>query len=72
MRSRMNKLTLISIFVGSYMFASMHGEAENSLSQSNTDKYCFVADSSEDNFKAEARKRGGKNRGRRRGGRGLR
>ena len=55
------------------MFAGIHGEADNSLSQSNTEKYCFVADPIEDNFKAEARKRGGKgNRGRHRGGRGLR
>ena len=58
--------------MGSYMFAGIHGEADNSLSKSNTEKYSFTADSSEDNFKAEARKRGGKNRGRRRGGRGLR
>ena len=68
----MIKLILLSIVIGSYMFAGIHGEADNSLSQSNTEKYSFVADSSEDNFKAEARKRGGKNRGRRRGGRGLR
>jgi len=71
----MNKLILLSIVLGSYMFAGIHGEADNSLSQSNTneEKYSFAADSSEDNFKAEARKRGGKgNRGRRRGGGGLR
>ncbi len=68
----MNKIVLFSLIVGSYMFAGIHGEADNSLSQSNTERYSFVADSSEDNFKAEARKRGGKNRGRRRGGRGLR
>ena len=69
----MNKLILLSIVIGSYMFAGIHGEADNSLSKSNTEKYSFAADSSEDNFKAEARKRGGKgNRGRRRGGGGLR
>ena len=69
----MNKLILLSIVMGSYLFAGIHGEADNSLSQSNTEKYCFVADPIEDNFKAEARKRGGKgNRGRHRGGRGLR
>ena len=69
----MNKLILLSIVLVSYIFAGIHGEADNSLSQSNTEKYSFAADSSEDNFKAEARKRGGKgNRGRRKGGGGLR
>ena len=32
----MNKLILLSIVLGSYMFAGIHGEADNSLSQSNT------------------------------------
>ena len=69
----MKKLILLSMVLGSYMFAGIHGKADNSLSLSNTEKYSFAADSSEDNFKAEARKRGGKgNRGRRRGGGGLR
>ena len=69
----MNKLILLSIVLGSYMFAGIHGEADNSLNQSNTEKYSFVVEPSEDNFKVEARKRGGKgNRGRRRGGGGLR
>jgi len=69
----MNKLILLLIILGSYMFAGLHLEADNSFSQSNTEKYSFAADSSEDNFKAEARRRGGKgNRGRRRGGGGLR
>ena len=69
----MNKLILLSIVVVSFMFAGIHGEADNSLNQSNTEKYSFAIDPSEDNFKAEARKRGGKgNRGRRRGGGGLR
>ena len=69
----MNKLIVLSIALGSFIFAGIHSEADNSLSQSNTEKYSFAADSSEDNFKAEARKRGGKgNRGRRKGGGGLR
>ena len=69
----MNKLILLTIVMGSYMFAGIPGETDTSLSQSNTEKYSWTADSSEDNFKAEARKRGGKgNRGRRRGGGGLR
>ena len=69
----MKKLILLSIVMGSYMFAGIHGEADNSLSQSNAEKYSFAAESSEDDFKADARKRGGKgNRGRRKGGGGLR
>ena len=69
----MNKLILLSIALGSYMFAGFHGEADNYLSQSNPETYSFAENSSEDNFKAEARRRGGKgNRGRRIGGGGLR
>ena len=70
----MQKLILLSVFVGSYMFAGIHGDANNSKNQSNTEKYSWVIGSSEDNFKAEAgRRRGKKNRGdRRRGGGGLR
>ena len=68
----MKKLILLSIGLGSYMFAGIHGESDNSLSQSNTQKYSFIEGSSED-FKSEAgRRRGKQNRGRRRGGGGLR
>ena len=69
----MNKLVLFSLIVGSYMFADIHGEDDNSLSQPNTEKYSFAADSNDDAFKSEAGRRRGKgNRGRRRGGGGLR
>ena len=69
----MIKLILLSIVIGSYMFAGIHGEADNSLSQPKTEKYSFSPDTNDDDFKSEARRRGGKgNKGRRRGGGGLR
>ena len=70
----MNKLILLSVAVGSYMFAGIHGEVNHSQDESNVAKYSWVVGSSEDNFKAEAgRRRGKNNRGdRRRGGGGLR
>ena len=68
----MNKLILLSVVMGSYMFAGIHGEADNSTNKSNVEKYSWV-ESSDDNFKVEGRRRGGKGqRGRRRGGGGLR
>ena len=70
----MQKLILLSLFVGSYMFAGIHGDANNTKNQSSVEKYSWVIGSSEDDFKADAgRRRGKKNRGdRRRGGGGLR
>ena len=68
----MNKLILLSVVMGSYMFAGIHSEADNSTNKSNVEKYSWVADSSDDNFKVEGRRRGKGNRGRRRGGSGLR
>ena len=56
------------------MGAGIHGDSENLEGQSNIEKYAWVEDSSNDNFKAEAGRRRGKgHRGdRRRGGGGLR
>ena len=55
------------------MFAGINKEADNSNSKSNIEKYSWVEDSSDDNLKSEAgRKRGKGQRGRRRGGGGLR
>ena len=68
----MNKILLLSIAVGSYMFAGIHGEAAISKNQSDVEKYSWVVGSSDDNFKVEGRRRGKGNRGRRRGGGGLR
>ena len=69
----MNKIILLSLVVGSYMFAGIHSEADNSMNLSKVEKYSWVVDSSNDDFKTEAGRRRGKgNRGRRRGGGGLR
>ena len=70
----MNKLILFSIVMGSYIFAGIQGNGgDNANNQSKVEKYSFVVDTSDDNFKTEARRRGGKgNRGRRKGGSGLR
>ena len=69
----MNKLILLSVVFGSYIFASSHSAIDNSMSQSNVAKYSWLDDSSDDVSKTEARGRRGKGqRGRRRGGGGLR
>ena len=70
----MKKLILLSIALGSYMFAGIHGDSDTSKSLSNEEKLSWVADSSDDNFKSEAGRRRGKgNRDNiRRGGGGLR
>ena len=55
------------------MFGGTYGEAENNDNQSNVGKYSWVADTSDDNLKADATRRRGKGmRSRRRGGGGLR
>lgn len=69
----MNKLVLLSIAVTSFMYASVYGEANHSTNQTNKEKYSWIADTTDDNFIVEGRRRGGKReRGRRRGGGGLR
>ena len=68
----MNKLFLLTVAIGSYMFAGINAEVDYSKNQDNTAKYSFVADSNDDAFKTDAGRRRGKgNRGRRRGGSGL-
>ena len=66
----MYKIILFTIVVGSYMFAG--NESQGSSTQTNAEKFSWVADTSDDNFKADAGRRRGKGpRGRRRGGSGL-
>ena len=68
----MYKLFLLSLVFGSYMFAGIHGDADNLKNQSNVEKYSFAVDTSDDDYNVEAGRRRGKgNRGRRKGG-GLR
>ena len=69
----MNKLILLSLVTGSYLFAGAHGETDCSKNQSNTGQYNWVDSSDDDPSKADASRRRGKgHRGRRRGGSGLR
>ena len=69
----MNKLVLLSVVVGSNMFAGIHSDTDASKNQSYATKYSWVTDSTDDNYKADAGRRRGKgSRGRRRGGNGLR
>jgi len=69
----MKKIFLLSVVLGSYMLADNQDEVKNSSIQSNANEYSWVIDSSDDSFTADARNRRGKGqRGRRRGGGGLR
>ncbi len=70
----MNRLILLSVVVGSLMFAGTYGDSDIIKNQSNVEKYSWVSDSIEDASKNEAGRRRGKgHRGdRRRGPGGLR
>ena len=68
----MKKLVLLLIAVASYVFAGFQGDSDNSGNQIKVEKYSWVADSSDDDFKAEGRRSRKGHRGRRRGGSGLR
>ena len=69
----MSKLILITLAIGSFMYAGTQGDINISTRQDSADKqYNWSVDTSDD-YKAEAGRRRGKgNRGRRRGGSGLR
>ena len=69
----MYKLILLSLVVGSFVFAGVNGQSGQSVSKSYDNEYSFEISSLDENFKAEAGRRRGKgNRGRRRGGGALR
>jgi len=68
----MNKLILLSILVVSYVFGTANSEIVNTENQTKAEKHYWDSGSTDD-FKADAGRRRGKgNRGRRRGGGGLR
>ena len=69
----MYKLILLSITLGSFIFANLGNETDCIVQNTNNEKnHEWVMDPNDDNFKADARRRGGKGpRGRRRGGSGL-
>ena len=71
----MYKLFLLALSIGGFVFAGSWDNAPKSIetSDQNNNQYCFAEDTSSDDSKIEAGRRRGKgNKGRRRGGGGLR
>ena len=71
----MYKLFLLAVTIGGFVFAGSLDNASKSVeaSDQNNNQYCFAEDTSSDDSKIEAGRRRGKgNKGRRRGGGGLR
>jgi hypothetical protein len=70
----MYKILLLTIIVGGFLFAGYWEDASKPIEKSDSVKnqFCLAEDTSDDN-KLERRRRGGKgNKGRKRGGNGLR
>jgi len=70
----MYKLFVLAVTIGGFVFAGSWDNASNTVetSDQNNNQYCFAEDTSSDDFKVEGRRRGKGNKGRRRGGGGLR
>ena len=71
----MYKLFLLAVSIGGFVFAGSWDNTPNSVvaSDQNINQYCLVEDTSSDDSKIEAGRRRGKGqKGRRRGGGGLR
>ena len=71
----MYKILLLTITVGGFLFAGSWDNASKSVEKSDPVKnqFCLAEDTSDDDNKLERRRRGGKgNKGRKRGGNGLR
>ena len=71
----MYKLFLLAVTIGGFVFAGSLDNAPKSVEafDQNNNQYCFAEDTSSDDSKIEAGRRRGKGqRGRRRGGGGLR
>ena len=73
-KSRMYKFILLAITVGGFVFSGSWNNTAKSDETSNPVKnqYCWAEDTSDDDNKLERRRRGKGQRGRRRGGSGLR
>ena len=74
-RARMYKLIILAITIGGFVFAGSWNNIAKSDETSNplNNQYCWVEDTSDDDNKLERRRRGGKgNKGRKKGGNGLR
>ena len=71
----MYKILILAITVGGFLFADSWDNTSKSVEKSDSVKnqFCMAEDTSKDDYKLERRRRGGKgNKGRRRGGNGLR
>ena len=70
----MYKLFLLAVSIGGFVFGGSWNNTAKSDEKSNPVKnqYCWAEDTSSDDSNPEARRRGKGNRGRRRGGSGLR
>ena len=71
----MYKLFLLAVTMGGFVFAGTFNNTVKFSDGTSTVKsqFCLAEDTSKDDFKLERRRRGGKgNKGRRRGGNGLR
>ena len=73
-KSTMYKFILLAITVGGFVFSGSWNNIVKSDETSNPVKnqYCWAEDTSDDDNKLERRRRGKGQRGRRRGGSGLR
>ena len=71
----MHKLVILAITIGGFVFAGTWNNNTLAVEKSDPVKnqFCLAEDTSDDDNKLERRKRGGKgNKGRRKGGNGLR
>ena len=71
----MYKILILAITVGGLLFAGSWDNTSKSVEKSDSVKnqFCLAEDTSKDDYKLERRRRGGKgNKGRRKGGSGLR
>ena len=71
----MYKILILAITVGGFLFAGSWDNTSKSVEKSDSVKnqFCLAEDTSDDDNKLERRRRGGKgNKGRKRGGNGLR
>ena len=71
---KMYKFIILAITIGGFVFSSSWSNATQFVEKSNPVKnqYCWAEDTSDDDNKLERRRRGKGQRGRRRGGSGLR
>ena len=70
----MNKLIILAITIGGFVFAGTWNNSTLAVEKSDPVKnqFCLAEDTSDDDNKLERRKRGKRNKGRRKGGNGLR